>query len=83
MATKITVNASKTYDVIIDKGLLERVGELAKKASLCGKACIISDSNVAPLYMERVKNSLSKEGFSVCEYVFPAGEASKTAETFF
>ena len=79
---KITVNASKTYDVIIDKGLLDRVGELAKKASLSGKACIISDSNVAPLYMERVKNSLIKEGFCVCEYVFPAGEASKTAETF-
>lgn len=79
---KITVNASKTYDVVIDKGLLECVGELAKSVGLGGKACIISDSNVAPLYIEKVKSSLVKEGFWVCEYVFPAGEASKTAETF-
>ena len=79
---KITVNASKTYDVIIEKGLLDRVGELSRELGLTGKACVISDSNVAPLYMERVKKSLEKGGFSVTEYVFPAGEASKNAQTY-
>lgn len=79
---KITVNASKTYDVIIEKGILDRVGEIAKEINLSGKACIISDSNVAPLYMERVKASLEKSGFSVLEYIFPAGEKSKNAKTY-
>lgn len=79
---KITVNASKTYDVIIERGAIERIGEYAKGSGLSGKACIISDSNVAPIYMERVKSSLENNGFTVCEYVFPAGEASKNAETF-
>lgn len=79
---KITVNASKTYDVIIENGIIDRVGEIAKKSGLSGKACVISDSNVAPIYMERVKASLEKNGFWVIEYVFPAGEASKNAETF-
>lgn len=79
---KITVNASKTYDVIIEKGSLCRVGEIAKEINLSGKACIISDSNVAPLYLDRVKNSLEKSGFSVIEYVFPAGEKSKNAKVY-
>ena len=79
---KITVNASKSYDVIIEKGAIDRIGEYAESVGIKGKACIISDSNVAPIYMERVKNSLLKRGVSVCEYVFPAGEASKTAETY-
>ena len=79
---RITVNASTTYDIVIDKGAIDRVGEYATESGLSGKACIISDSNVAPIYMERVKNSLEESGFSVCEYVFPAGEASKNAQTF-
>lgn len=79
---RITVNASTIYDVMIEKGAIDCVGEYALESGLSGRACIISDSNVAPIYMERVKNSLEKSGFSVCEYVFPAGEASKNAQTF-
>ena len=79
---KITVNASKTYDVIVERGAIDRIGEYAVSTGINGKACIISDSNVAPLYMERVKRSLKKSGITVCEYIFPAGESSKTADTF-
>ena len=79
---KITVDASKKYDCIIEKGALGKVGEYAKNLGLSGKACIISDSNVAPLYNEKVRASLENAGFFVCEYIFPAGEASKNAETF-
>lgn len=79
---RITVNASTTYDIVIEKGAIDLVGEYAAESGLSGRACIISDSNVAPIYMQRVKNSLEKSGFSVCEYVFPAGEASKNAQTF-
>ncbi|MBQ8808003.1 MAG: iron-containing alcohol dehydrogenase, partial [Clostridia bacterium] len=79
---RITVNASKTYDVIIEKGALDKIGEYLKGLGTSGKACIISDSNVAPLYLDRVKSSLEKSGLLVCQYIFPAGEASKTAETY-
>ncbi len=79
---KITVKASKTYDVIIERGIIDRVGECVKDLVNTGKACIVSDSLVAPLYMERVKNSLKRAGFEVFEYVFRAGEASKNASTF-
>ena len=79
---KIRVNASKEYDVLIERGAIDNIGDFAGEAGLCGRACIISDSNVAPVYMERVKNSLLKEGFSVTQYVFKAGETSKNAQTF-
>ena len=45
------------------------------------KACIVTDSQVAPLYVSPVKAAL--EGvFGVCEiFSFPAGEGSKTLDT--
>ncbi len=79
---KITVNASKTYDVIIKKGAIDLAGELTRDIIAQGKVCIVSDSNVAPLYMERVKKSFSREGIEAISYVFPAGEKSKTAQTY-
>ena len=39
--------------------------------------CILSDDNVAPLYMKKVKDSLEAQGFDTVEYVIPHGEASK------
>lgn len=79
---KIRVNASKEYDVIIERGAIGKVGALAKETGLSGRACIVSDSNVAPLYMDKVKASLENAGFDVEEYVFKAGETSKNAQTF-
>ena len=79
---EIFVDASKKYYVYVEDGLLSRVGAFSKENGLWGKAAIISDSNVAPLYMQTVKSSLEDSGFKVCTYVFESGEASKNAETF-
>ncbi len=79
---KVTVNASKNYDILIEKGAINLVGELAKDIIGKGTACIITDSNVAPLYLEKVKESLLKENIKVSSYVFPAGEKSKNAQTY-
>ena len=46
------------------------------------RAAIISDTNVWPLYGERVRASLEKAGFSCVFYCFPAGEASKNLSTY-
>ena len=46
---------------------------------LSGKTCaIISDSNVAPLFADRVKKSLMSAGFRPTLITIPAGEKSKT-----
>ena len=78
----ITVTASKTYEVKIGNGLLDALGE--ETAAVCkpGKAAIISDSNVWPLYGDIAEKSLQKAGFQTVSYVFPAGEASKNGNTY-
>ena len=80
--TVIEVNASKSYRVEIGSGLLPGLGE--KTAALGGveKVCIVSDSNVFPLYGAAADASLHAAGLETCVFVFPAGEQSKNAETF-
>ena len=74
--------ASKEYDVVIGNGAVSVLGTEAKK--LCPgalKALIVSETNVAPLYLDRVKNELEGAGIEVTDYVFEAGEKSKGIET--
>lgn len=79
---KVTVEASLTYDVLIDKGILHRIGELCAGVVSPSRAVIITDSNVAPLYSECVCESLGAAGFSTLEFVIEAGEASKSAQSY-
>ena len=72
----VTVQASKTYDVKIGKGILDTIGkELSRIAK--GKVMVVTDENVAPLYLGRVYRSLTQEGFTVYTFSLPAGEGSK------
>ena len=73
----VTVSASRTYDIHIGSGLLAKAGEYIKKQNSCTKACIISDSNVFPLYGALVKKSMITAGIETTEFVIPAGEESK------
>lgn len=78
---KITVSASKTYDILIDSGLLPKSGSLISAVSKAKKAAIITDDTVDGLYGAVVEKSLTESGFSVCKFVFPHGEASKCSAT--
>lgn len=79
----IRVNASKEYDVIIGSGLLDSLGERCSALLGKSKAAIITDSNVAPLWLDKTTASLKNAGIDVVTYVFPAGEDSKNKETLF
>lgn len=71
----------REYDIIIEKGLLARVGELCRAVlPKARRLAVVTDSNVAPLYLERVKCSLEQAGFSVKAITVPAGESSKSLE---
>lgn len=78
---KLTVHVEKTYDILIENGLLAQCGAQVQAVSQAGKVCLISDSNVYPIYGERVEQSLKEAGFQVCTLVFEAGEESKTCAT--
>ncbi|WP_137597581.1 3-dehydroquinate synthase [Paucilactobacillus kaifaensis] len=75
---KVTVELpDKHYEVQIESGLLEQIGSLVTNVWQHRQIALISDSNVAPLYQEDVKHRLTSSGFSVKNYVVPAGESSK------
>lgn len=81
--TRIEVNTGRSYVVEIGRDLLPELGKRIKP--LLPKAerlAIVSDTNVAPLYLQTVSNALSSEGFAVFSFTFPAGEASKNGETY-
>ncbi len=79
---KIHINASKEYDVIISKGILESCGEFIGEVVPKCRAAIISDDVVFPLYGDTVQKSLEKSGFDVVSYVFENGEKSKSIKTY-
>ena len=70
------------YEIYLERnfeklpGLLKELGYDGKR-----KVCVITDSNVAALYLEMLSGVLKRE-FEVCTaYVFAAGESSKNTET--
>ncbi len=79
---EIAVNASKNYSVIIDSNILSCAGKYIANIVRPGKAVIVSDSNVWPLYGHSLKASLEESGFVIAEFVFPAGEESKNGQTY-
>lgn len=66
----------------IAEGALKRAGEKARALGLSGKAAVVSDDNVYPLWGKRLSNSLIMAGFDVVPVVFPHGEPNKTAGTY-
>ena len=78
----VTVNASTTYEVKISSGLLPKLGAEVSALGKAGKVCIVSDSNVWPLYGNAAKSSLENAGLEVIHFLFPAGESSKNGSTY-
>ena len=78
----IQVAASTNYEVKIGRGLLEMLGTECARVCKAGKAAIVSDSNVWPLYGAVAETSLKNAGMEVVNFVFPAGEESKNGGVY-
>jgi 3-dehydroquinate synthase len=63
--------------ILIGKQLLPRTGKRCQALGLSGQCAIISDTNVAARYADRLKQSLSSAGFRPTLITIPAGEKSK------
>ena len=79
---KVTVNASKTYDILIGSDLLAEAGGYVRPAAPGGMAAVVTDDIVDRLYGGKLAASLSASGLRVVKYVIRNGEASKNAENF-
>lgn len=70
----------REYDILIGRGLLSEAGERCRAVlPRARKLFVVTDSNVGPLYWNRLKADLEQAGFQICCHVIPAGEASKSA----
>ena len=55
----LAVNTSRPYEIQIERGALDRAGELCAKAlPRARKLAVVTDSNVEPLYLDRTADSL-------------------------
>ena len=79
----VEVGGAQPYRITIGPGLLSDGDLLA--AHLRGRdAFLVSDDQVAPLYLQRVVDALrrARPDVRIATWTMPAGEASKTLATF-
>ena len=72
--------AERSYPIHIGIGLLGRFDLLAPHLTR-KRAAVITNTTVAPLYLEFLKNTLASNGVDVVPVILPDGEEYKTAET--
>ncbi|MBE6049671.1 MAG: 3-dehydroquinate synthase [Clostridium sp.] len=70
-----------SYNILIEKGLLNRIGEEVKNIYKGKKIFIITDENVNKHYGKKVKDSLEESGFITQTLVLKAGEETKSFQT--
>lgn len=77
----IPVHTTPPYTVTVGSGLLSSCGSRLREVLSPCRIAVITDSHVAPLYLDQVCASLQNAGFSVVSRVVPAGEQHKTMAT--
>jgi 3-dehydroquinate synthase len=75
-----TREAAASYPALVGSGLIASTGEEVAKRLRCPGCAIISDTNIAPLLADCVKQSLTLSCFQPTLITIPAGEKSKTLE---
>ena len=79
---KVHVNASKEYDVLIGRGILERSGEFISSIKRPSKLAVITDSVVSELYLDKFIKSLEPLCYDVVSFIFKNGEQSKNIHVY-
>ena len=76
----VSVSASGSYEILVGSGACKALPDFLKTLPKAQKICLISDSNVFPLWGEQILAMIPDR--QVCSFVFPAGEQSKSGETY-
>mgnify|MGYP000004695934 FL=1 len=73
-------NNEHCYDIVINQGF-DSITEEFDKLGIKGiKLCIVTDSNVGPIYAEQLKEVLERTGNRVYIFTIPAGETNKNLD---
>lgn len=79
MRTLVVDLGDRSYPIHIGNGLISEVNYF-KDAIKNKRVIIVTNDTVAPLYLDRLKNTLSD--YQVCECILPDGEKFKTLDSF-
>ena len=78
MKTLTVALPGRSYEILIQRGLLAQAGAHCRKAlPRAERLFVVTDTNVAPLYLDRVRAGLTAAGFRTEALVLPAGEETK------
>ena len=80
MQTLKVALAERSYPIHIGSGLLAHA-ELLKEHIPRGRAALISNTTVAPLYLDKLQQSLQALGVSCLPVILPDGESYKNSAT--
>ena len=69
---------ARAYDIVIGPGALAGTGREMVAAGLARRAHVVTDSNVAPLHLDRLLAALDAAGIASDSVTVPAGEETKT-----
>lgn len=78
----VEVDSAVRYNIVIDKGILPKSGDMIKEVTSAERVAVITDDTVDKLYSDVVMKSLSDAGFETFKFVFPHGEKSKIYQHF-
>ena len=74
--------SSTSYDVVIGEDLLARAGALLAPRIEQKRAVVVTDENVARLHLPALLKGLAATAITASQIVVPAGEASKSLESW-
>ena len=73
--------AERSYEIIIQAGLLEKLGRNLKKQGVGGKVGIVTDRHVARHYLKHSLDAIQRCGIDPVPIILTPGERSKTLKT--
>ncbi|HMO96260.1 MAG TPA: 3-dehydroquinate synthase [Tepidiformaceae bacterium] len=80
-AAAVVRTPGATYPVIVAEGAFEHIGDACRDAGLKGRAFLISDQAVGPLFAARAEAALRGADYEVASFFIPPGEEAKTLRT--
>lgn len=72
----------RSYDIVAAPGVLEDAGARIAPLLKSKRVVIVTDSNVGPLYLDRLSGALAQNGIACESVMLPAGEATKSLSHF-
>jgi shikimate kinase / 3-dehydroquinate synthase len=69
------------YNVFSSPGVMDQLGDYLKKVGISGTVVVVSDTNVAPIYAEKLRAALRIGDVNPRYAVIPAGEVNKTLDS--